>query len=145
MPLESSPPRETIQSANTISRNTRIVVTVLQFMVGGLVTLGGGAFTAFALNDFGKALGTIHLSLGLIGLGAGFIVLFRAQNFPRTFILAINTITIAYSTFSESMVEIQSLLPSSAARDSLIGTLIAIVMSATIIYLLRRKPYNHVK
>jgi hypothetical protein len=139
--MEASPPRETTQSANTISRDTRIVVTVLQFMVGGLVTLGGGAFTAFALDDFGKALGAIHLSLGLIGLAAGFIILFRAQNFPRTFILAINAVTIVYSTFSESMVEFQSLLPSSAARDSLIGTLIAIVMSATIIYLLvRRKP-----
>lgn len=108
-------------------------------MVGGLVTLGGGAFTAFALNDLGRALGEIHLFLGLAGLAAGFVVALHPKNFPRPLVLGINAITIAYSAFTEGVVEMQSLLPSSAAMDSLIGTAFAIIMSAVIIYVLVRR------
>ena len=111
-------------------------------MVGGLVTLGGGAFAAFALNDLGRAFGEIHLFLGLVGLATGFVMVLRPKNFPRTLVLAINGITIAYSALSEAAVEAQTLLPSDAAMDSLIGTVIAIIMSAAIIYFVSR---NHVK
>src|SRR5207245_5351747 len=56
-------------------RKNQTVVTILQFLVGALVTFGGVAFTAFARNQFGLALGVIHLLLGLTGLAAGFVML----------------------------------------------------------------------
>jgi hypothetical protein len=113
----------------------RPIVIILQFIVGSLVTMGGTLFATFAVNNFGRSLGLIHLSIGLIGLAAGFIAI-RGKPWSRTFLLAINGLTIAYSTGSESIVQLQSLLPSTSSLRSLIGTVIAIIMSGTILYLL---------
>lgn len=59
----------------TISRNKKMDVTTLQFLVGVLVTLGGAAFATFAYNSFGRSLRLAHLSIGLIALAGGFIAL----------------------------------------------------------------------
>jgi hypothetical protein len=114
--------------------NRRLAIEILQFLVGALVVLGGSLFTIFSVNDFGTALGLIHLSIGVTGIIAG-ITFLQAKPYSRNFLLAINVLTIVYSTFSESIVQVQSLLPSFASVGSLIGTLIAIIMSFAIIYL----------
>jgi hypothetical protein len=116
----------------------KTVVTVLQFLVGALVTMGGSLFALLAVNNFGKSLGLIHLSIGLAGLVGGFVAL-KERSWSKIFLLGINVMTIGYSSLSESIVEIESLLPSNSALGSLIGTIIAILMSATIIYVLMMK------
>jgi len=116
----------------------RLTIEILQFMVGALVTMGGSLFAILAVDRFGTVLGLIHLSLGITGLLAG-IAFLQVKSWSRSFLLAINVLTIAYSSFSENIVQIQSLLPSFASIGSLIGTVIAIVMSFAVIYLLVTK------
>ncbi|HKW04331.1 MAG TPA: hypothetical protein VJN71_03430 [Nitrososphaerales archaeon] len=110
------------------------LVTVLQFLVGALVTMGGTLFATLALNEYGRSLGIAHLSIGLLALAGGFVAWKRAP-WSRSYLLAIDALTIAYSTTSETLVQVQSLLPSYASLGSLIGTVIAIIMSGVIIYL----------
>ena len=126
-------------SPRNITRPTgSSLVIVLQFLVGALVTMGGTLFAALAVNSFGTYLGLIHLSIGLTGLVCGFLAL-RRRPLPRTFLIEINALTVAYSALSESIVQIQSLLPSVSSFGSLIGTIIAVVMSISIISLLLLK------
>jgi hypothetical protein len=116
-------------------RERRSAIIVLQFLVGGLVTMGGTLFATLSVNSFGTSLGLIHLSIGVTGILSG-VAFLQAKPWSRSLLLAINAVTIAYSSFSESIVEIQSLLPSFASIGSLIGTLIAIIMSFAVIALL---------
>jgi hypothetical protein len=116
---------------------TRQIITVLQFFVGGLVTFGGIEFARNGVYPLGTALGLIHFSVGVTGLFAGY-AFFRRKAWSRVFLLGINMVTIGYSTFSESVAQIESLLPG-VLTASLIGTIIAIVVSCTIIYLLVSK------
>lgn len=128
--------RQNIRAATADSLGTRRSVgTILQFLVGALVTMGGALFATLAVNNIGRFLGLIHLSIGLIGFAGGFIAL-REKPWSRTFLFGINVLTIAYSTVSESIVQIQLLLPSYASLGSLIGTIISIIMSGAILYLL---------
>ena len=122
------------QSMNS-TKNRRITVNILQILVGGLVTGGGLAFATFAVNSFGSMLGIIHFSIGVVVLISG-IVMVSKRNLSRNLLLFLNGLVIVYSSFSESLVEIQALLPTSAAMDSLIGTVIAIIMSFVIIVLI---------
>ena len=105
-------------------------------MVGGLVTFGGASFAFLAVNSFGTALGLMHLTIGLVGLSAAFLTLMSDASWLGGSLIAVNVVTIAYSSLSESVAEVESLLPSFAATASLIGTVVAIVMSFTIIFLL---------
>ena len=116
----------------------RQVVAVLQLVVGALVTLGGGAFAAFALNSFGMELGLIHFSVGVACLVVG-VVAYVKKDMPANLILGVDALMITYSTFSESLVQIESLLPQSASMDSLVGTVIAIAMGVAIIGLVLGK------
>ena len=118
----------------TAGQKTREIVTVLQFFVGGLVTLGGAAYARGGTYPIGTALGLFHLVVGLTGLFGGYSFL-RRKTCSREFLIAINSVTIVYSAFAESLAEIYSFLPP-GVNDALIGTIIAIVVSATIIYLL---------
>jgi uncharacterized membrane protein YccC len=80
--------------------------------------------------------------VGLIGLFSGYAFLKRKAWSP-SFLIAINIVTIVYSAFSESVAEIYALMPPGVG-DALIGTILAIIVSATIIYLLvsRQAPKN---
>jgi hypothetical protein len=122
------------------SNATRRAVVVLQFLVGGVMTFGGYAFAFFAVNSFGEQLGWIHFVVGLVGLLAGFLTLTARMSQLRGFLIAINIVTIVYSLFSETLAETESLLGGPDLVASLIGTLIAVVMSGAIIYLLSRRP-----
>jgi uncharacterized membrane protein YccC len=111
---------------------------ILQFLVGSLVSLGGAAFAAFAFSSYGRTIGIVHLSIGILGLAVG-IYAASSRSWPRQFLITVNVLTIAYSSLSEVLVEVQSLLPLDAALDSLIGTIIAIIMSGAVIYLVSSK------
>ena len=88
----------------------------------------------------GTALGSVHLAVGLTGLYAGY-AFYRGKSWSKKFLIAINGVTIAYSTFSESLAEIYAYLPR-GINDALIGTIIAIIVSAAIIYLLASESRN---
>ena len=80
------------------------------------------------------AFGLGHLAIGLTGLCAGYAFL-RRKNWSWGFLIGINTVTIIYSTFAEALAEIYALLPP-GINDALIGTIIAVIFSAVILYLL---------
>ena len=125
----------------TADQRTREIVTVLQFFVGGLVTLGGAGYARNGTYPLGTFLGLVHLVVGLTGLFGGYSFL-RRRSWSREFLVGINSLTIVYSAFSETLAEIYDLLPP-GVNDALIGTIIAIVVSATIIYLLLSIKSNH--
>jgi hypothetical protein len=114
----------------------RAAITVLQFLVGGLVVFGGSSFAYFAVNSFGTALGSVHLSIGFVGLIAGFLILRGDISRLRGLLVAINLVTIGYSSFSEYIVQTESLLPGFASIGSLVGTIVAITMSCALLALL---------
>ena len=122
------------------AKATRWALVALQFLVGGLVTFGGYAFAFFAINSFGAELGWIHFGVGLVGLLAAFLTLTARISQLRGFLIVINVVTIVYSLFSETLAETESLLGGPDLIGSLVGTLVAVVMSAAIIYLLMRRP-----
>ena len=116
------------------SKTSRELVTALQFFVGGLVTLGGLGYASSATYPVGTALGLIHLVVGLTGLFAGYAFLKRKAWSPP-FMVAMNIVTIVYSAFSEGAAEIYALM-TPGIGDALIGTIVAIIVSCAIIYLL---------
>jgi hypothetical protein len=115
------------------SGTRRSAIIILQILVGSIVALGGFAFASFAIGQFGMALGIIHFSVGVTELITGFYML-RTRSALRRVLLATNGITIGYSTFSESLVQLDSLLPAGPSLDSMVGTIIAIAMSCVVIY-----------
>jgi hypothetical protein len=114
-------------------------IKILQFLNGALVTGGGIAFAKFALTGLGTALGIIHLGLGIVGL---FGAIFAARNLAgsKNLLVGINIVTIAYSAASEIAIYLGTMLATDAATDSLIGTVIAVFVSFSIIFLLWRAP-----
>ena len=117
----------------TASLRSQEIVTVLQFFVGGLVTLGGAAFTRGGTYPIGTVLGSVHLAVGLIGLYAGYAFL-RKNSWSQEFIITVNIITIVWSVLAESLAEIYAYLPR-GINDALIGTIIAVIVSGVIIYM----------
>jgi hypothetical protein len=118
----------------TPNQRSHTIITVLQFFVGGLVTLGWAAYARSGTYPVGTELGLIHLAIGITGVFGGYAFL-RKKTWSRSFLLWINVLTIAYSAFAETLAEIYAYLPP-GLNDALIGTLIAIVVSAIIIWML---------
>lgn len=109
--------------ANQVGASRRVgsIVVLLQFLVGGLVTMGVTLFAVFAVNSFGTSLGLVHPSLGLTGLLAGFLTLRGDPSNLRAFLIVVNVVTIAYSSLSESIVQIGELCPASRPSDRWLG------------------------
>jgi hypothetical protein len=123
----------------TSSQRSHQIITILQFFVGGLVTLGGAAYASSGTYPIGTALGSVHLVIGITGLFGGYFFLKR-KAWSRKFLIEMNSLTIAYSLFAESLAELYAYLPR-GINDALIGTIIAIIVSSVIIYmLLANKP-----
>jgi len=116
-----------------VGKERRDLVTALQFFVGGLVILGGLGYASSATYPVGTALGLIHLVVGLVGLFAGYAFLKR-KAWSAPFLVAINIVTIVYSAFSESAAEIFALM-TPGIGDALIGTIVAIIVSSVIVYM----------
>ncbi|MDG6906434.1 MAG: hypothetical protein JRN20_11680 [Nitrososphaerota archaeon] len=122
------------RGTKTSKQKSHEIITVLQFFVGGLVTLGGAAYTRSGTYPVGTALGSVHLVVGLTGLFAGYAFVKR-RSWSGKFLVTINSVTIVYSAFAESLAEIYAYLPR-GINDALVGTIIAIVVSVVIIYML---------
>jgi hypothetical protein len=122
---ESRPPGESRQG----------LITALQFFVGALVTLGGAAFAETGTYPVGTGLGSIHLFVGIAGLVGGYAI-YRRKQWAKTFLMAINVVTIAYSACAETLAEVYAYLPR-GINDALIGTIVAIAVSAAIVYMLK--------
>jgi hypothetical protein len=114
----------------------RQLLIALQFFVGGLVTLGGLGFARTATFPYGTALGVLHLFVGLGGLVGGYSLL-RRMAWSKPYVRWVNWITIAYSAFSEALAQGYALMPPGVG-DALIGTIVAIIVSLVVIYLLPR-------
>lgn len=137
--LEANRVNRTERRQASVERKREIIVA-LQFFVGGLVTLGGAAYAAGGTYPLGTAVGLVHLSVGLSGLFAGYAFL-RRTPWSRKFLIWANVATIFYSAFSESLAQIYALLPP-GITDSLVGTIVAILVGGVIIYLLQY-PVGH--
>src|SRR5450756_298906 len=74
----------------------RSAIVVLQFFVGGLVTMGGALFATLAVNPFGTGLGLVHLSISVTCLLAG-ITFLQGKSWSRSVLLIINPVAIGYS------------------------------------------------
>jgi hypothetical protein len=129
--------RSAYKAKGTLTPNekNRGMILILQFFVGALITLGGAAFAASGTYPVGTVLGLIHFAIGIAGLYGGYSFLKRGSN-SRQLLITLNILTIVYSIFSESLAEIYAYLPPGIG-DALIGTIIAIIVSAAIIYLLQ--------
>jgi hypothetical protein len=112
----------------------RVLITALQFFTSALVVIGGTAFAEDATYPVGTILGLIHLFAGLAGLIAGFAFVKR-MDWSRRAVIVTNVVIIVYSAFSETLAQIYAFLPQGVG-DALIGTIIAIIVSAAILYLL---------
>jgi hypothetical protein len=123
---------------STPSQSRRGLITALQFFVGALVTLGGAAFAEDGAYPIGTALGSVHLVVGILGLVGGYGV-YKRKDWSKSYLVAINAVTIAYSAFAETLAEVYAYLPQ-GINDALIGTIVAIVVSAAIVYMVRKGP-----
>jgi hypothetical protein len=126
----------------TSTEKNRQIIAILQFFVGGLVTLGGAAFATGGTYPIGTALGSVHLVVGFLGLLGGFVLMTR-KPWSRNFLVIVNFLTIAYSAFAESLAEIYAYLPR-GINDALVGTIIAIIVSGVILYMIRKGPSTEV-
>jgi hypothetical protein len=126
--------RRTVPKKN--SRKNQ-VVTALQFFVGALVTFGGAAFVLGGSYPVGTLLGAIHLAVGIAGLIGG-LLWYSKRRGARQFLIWVNLATIIYSALAESFAEIYGYLPR-GINDAFIGTIIAIVVSVGILFLLTQK------
>jgi uncharacterized membrane protein YfcA len=97
------------------------------------VTLGGAALTASGTYPVGTLLGSIHLAVGLGGLYGGY-AFFKRKTWSARFLIIINVLAIAYSAFAETLAEIYAYLRP-GINDAFIGTIIAIIVSSVIIYM----------
>jgi hypothetical protein len=113
------------------------LLTVLEFIVGGIVVLGGAVLVYFSTDAIGMSLGVVHAILGVMALPAGYLLLTgRAR--ARTLTLWVDATIIAFSTISEIILSTTGSLPSGPFADSVVGTVLAVLISTIILYQLMR-------
>jgi hypothetical protein len=121
-------------------RTRVLALAVLELIVGGIVVLGGAALVYFSTDAIGMSLGIVHAILGLMAFPAGYLLL-RGRAGARTLTLGVDAAIIAFSTASEIILSITSSLPSGPFADSVIGTAVAVIIAAVIVYqLMRARP-----
>jgi hypothetical protein len=114
-----------------------LLLAVLEFIVGGIVVLGGAALIYFSVDATGKTLGIVHATLGLIGLVAG-VLLWTKRNGSWTLTVWANVLIIAFSAASEAVLSGTGSLPSDQFVDSIIGTVVAVVIAALVMILMMK-------
>ncbi len=125
-------------TANPVARV--LLLAVLELIVGGIVVLGGAALVYFSTDSTGTSLGIVHAILGLMAFPAGYLLLTGSAR-ARTLTLGVDAAIIAFSTASEIILSTASSLPSGPFADSVIGTAVAVLIAALIVYqLMRARP-----
>lgn len=118
-------------------------MAVLEFVVGGVVVLGGVALVYFSTDSTGMSLGMIHAILGLAAFPAGYLLL-TGNARARSLTLGVDAAIIAFSTASEIILSTTNSLPSGPFADSVIGTAVAVLIAALIVYqVMRARPQLH--
>ena len=116
------------------------LLAVLEFVVGGIVVLGGAALVYFSIDSTGVSLGIVHAILGLIAFPAGYLLLTGSAR-ARVLTLGVDAAIVAFSTASEIILSTTSSLPSGPFADSVIGTAVAVLIAVLIVYqLMRARP-----
>jgi membrane associated rhomboid family serine protease len=116
------------------------LLAVLEFVVGGIVVLGGAALVYFSIDSAGMSLGISHAILGLMGFPTGYLLLTGSAR-ARTLTLGVDAGVIAFSIASEVILSTTSSLRSGRFDDSVIGTALAVLIAAVIMYqLMRARP-----
>ena len=102
--------------------------------------LGGAALVYFSTDSTGVSLGIVHTILGLMAFPAGYWLLTGSAR-ARTLTLGVDVAIIAFSIASEIILSTTSSLPSGPFADSVIGTAVAVLIAALIVYqLIRARP-----
>jgi len=102
--------------------------------------LGGAALVYFSIDATGISLGISHAILGLLAFPAGYLLL-SGNARARTLTLGVDAVIIAFSIASEIILSTTSSLPSGPFADSVIGTAVAVLITALIVYeLVRARP-----
>jgi len=112
-----------------------LLLAVLELIVGGIVVLGGAALVYFSTDSTGMSLGVVHAILGLMAFLAGYLLL-TGKARARTLTLGVDAAIIAFSTISEIILTTTGSLPSGPFIDSIVGTSVAVLIAAVIVYLL---------
>src|SRR2546425_12172310 len=116
---------------NANPRRRALLLAVLEFIVGGIVLLGGAALVYFSIDATGKTLGIVHAFLGLMAFPAGYLLLMGKAR-AQVLTLAIDVAIIAFSTGSEVILSTTGSLASGPFTDSIIGTTMAVLIAAAI-------------
>ena len=122
---------------NANPRRRALLLAVLEFIVGGIVLLGGAALVYFSIDATGKTLGIVHAFLGLVAFPAGYLLLMGKAR-AQVLTLGIDVAIIAFSTGSEVILSTTGSLASGPFTDSIIGTTMAVLIAAAIGYSLMR-------
>src|SRR6266581_2290869 len=118
-------------SANLNAR--ALLLAVLEIIVGGIVLLGGAALVYFSTDATGISLGVVHAFLGLMVFPAGYLLL-TGKARARVLTLGLDAAIIAFSTISEIILSATGSLPSGPFIDSIVGTAVAVLIAAIVVY-----------
>jgi hypothetical protein len=124
------------------SNNTRVsLLALLEFIVGGIVVLGAAALVYFSTDVTGMSLGVVHGILGLMAFPAGYLLLMDKAR-ARTLTLGVNAAIIAFSTGSELILSTTGSLPSGPFIDSIVGTVVTVLIAAVIMFQLMSPSFR---
>jgi hypothetical protein len=112
-----------------------LLLAALELIVGGIVVLGGAALVYFSTDATGVSLGVVHVILGLLTFPASYLLL-TGKARARTITLRVDAGIIAFSTLSEIILSKTGSLPSGPFIVSIVGTVVAVLIAAVILYLL---------
>jgi len=112
-----------------------LILAALEFIVGGIVVLGGAALVYFSNDANGMSLGVVHAILGLSAFPTAFLLL-TGKVGARTLSLGVDAVIIVLSAVSEITLSTTGSLSSGPFFDSIVGTAVAILIAAIIVYLL---------
>jgi hypothetical protein len=110
-----------------------LLLAVLEIIVGGIVVFGGAALVYFSSDAIGMSLGVVHAILGLMAFPAGYLLL-TGKARARVLTLGVDAAIIAFSTISEIILSATGSLPSGPFIDSIVGTAVAVLIAAAVVY-----------
>jgi len=120
---------------STNPRARVVILGVLELIVGGIVVLGGAALVYFSNDATGMSLGVVHAILGLSAFPVAFLLL-TGKVGARTLALGVDAVIIVFSAVSEITLSTTGSLSSGPFFDSVVGTSVAVLIAAVIVYLL---------
>jgi hypothetical protein len=119
------------------SRSRVLLLAVLELIVGGIVVFGGAALVYFSTRTTGMSLGIVHAVLGLMAFPTAYLLL-TGKARARILAMGVDAAIITFSIISEILLSITGSLTSGPFADSVIGTVLAVLIATAILYQLMR-------